>query len=913
MAEFRVIEEAAGFRWELLDENLILGVAALPRKSVGLALVDAALLKAVSTEIKVDVHKVEAGFQWSASSGVAVAVAQAPLDSRRAARAAARRFVSALPDSELPSLPEKPELGFDVEEVPGDPARRLFRGRSHPAPMMWHWDFGDGATAEGATVEHGYTRSGTYQIALCVKDAGGGERHAATQLIISIASPVTPAEPDGPEIVVPPLSRTGVTRMHDAVSFLHCGPNAPQKTMRAAALKPHRIAVIRGTVRGRGGAQEAGVPLAGVRVSVRQQPEMGFVETRGSGGFDLVVNGGATLTLIFEKEGYLTCRRRLEVPWQEYVAAAPVLMTRRGSVAGRIDFRVDAAFHLITGEETMADDAPRRQPVLLIAGGTQASDPMLDGAPPLSDAALTLLEFTAGLEAAAAMPAELPPNSALTYAVDLSAEGAENLQFDQPLYYYVDNFLDFPVGTPVPAGRFDPGRDCWVAEKNGIVIKLLGVDEGVARLDVTGDGKAADDGLLEDLGVTEAERRQLASLYESGKSLWRVPISHFSAWDFNWPYGPPPGAERPNLPRPRGNDSAPQEGAPPPRVKCQSTIDVDSQALGETLRPPNLPYGLCYSSRRAPGRRSAYSTSITLSGEKLPQPLKRIQLKISIAGRETERSYEPAPGQTDSYTWDGRDAYQRPVHGRQPVRIGVGYTYGAVYQAPSEHERSFGEYSGSATQNQARQEITLWQEWSDALGVWDARASGLGGWTLDVHHSYDPIGRVLFRGDGGERFVAAGIAEAEISLIPQGTESSTGPSLPSCSPSAVAVDEEGLVYVSDTAGRKVYRIWPDGKVELFAAFGEGAVVEANLHNPHGLAVGPEGNVYLCDHYDHCIYRFTRDGKAAIIAGSMGRKGFAGDGGPASKSLLKNPTELPFPGTEWSTLPTAATTASARSA
>ena len=44
-----------------------------------------------------------------------------------------------------------------------------------------------------------------------------------------------------------------------------------------------------------------------------------------------------------------------------------------------------------------------------------------------------------------------------------------------------------------------------------------------------------------------------------------------------------------------------------------------------------------------------------------------------------------------------------------------------------------------------------WQDWSGTIGTWNAVDTGLGGWSLDVHHSYDPIGRVLYLGDGSRR------------------------------------------------------------------------------------------------------------------------------------------------------------------
>ena len=44
------------------------------------------------------------------------------------------------------------------------------------------------------------------------------------------------------------------------------------------------------------------------------------------------------------------------------------------------------------------------------------------------------------------------------------------------------------------------------------------------------------------LGVSDAERTQLAAIYTIGQSLWRTPVPHFSGWDSNWGFGPPPDA-----------------------------------------------------------------------------------------------------------------------------------------------------------------------------------------------------------------------------------------------------------------------------------------------------------------------------------------------------------------------------------
>ena len=102
------------------------------------------------------------------------------------------------------------------------------------------------------------------------------------------------------------------------------------------------------------------------------------------------------------------------------------------------------------------------------------------------------------------------------------------------------------LGTiDVPAGYYDRGRGVWVPSDNGRIIAVLSTSAGVANLDINGDGQPDTGSALSDLGINDAERAQLAVLYPPGRSFWRVPIRHFSAWDFNWGFGPPPSADAP--------------------------------------------------------------------------------------------------------------------------------------------------------------------------------------------------------------------------------------------------------------------------------------------------------------------------------------------------------------------------------
>lgn len=103
-------------------------------------------------------------------------------------------------------------------------------------------------------------------------------------------------------------------------------------------------------------------------------------------------------------------------------------------------------------------------------------------------------------------------------------------------------------------GYYDYEQAAWVPSENGLVIKILSITDGLADLDLDGSGSAADAAALAALNITAEERQKLAALYQVGQELWRVPITHFTPWDCNWPYGPPLDADRPNLPPPRSNN-----------------------------------------------------------------------------------------------------------------------------------------------------------------------------------------------------------------------------------------------------------------------------------------------------------------------------------------------------------------------
>src|SRR5262249_29994185 len=147
-----------------------------------------------------------------------------------------------------------------------------------------------------------------------------------------------------------------------------------------------------------------------------------------------------------------------------------------------------------------------------------------------------------------------------------------------------------------------------------------------------------------------------------------------------------------------------------------------------------------------------------LGGPKLPSTVKRIERVVTVGGQTFKKSFTcPCNSNLiERFDWDGRDALGRTLKGSQHAAVDVGYTYQGIYMTAPNEEQAFGNPGTEIiTGSKARNELTLWSRWDLALGPWDARAQGLGGWTLSVHHAYDENARVLHLGDGTRRSAAS--------------------------------------------------------------------------------------------------------------------------------------------------------------
>ncbi len=105
-------------------------------------------------------------------------------------------------------------------------------------------------------------------------------------------------------------------------------------------------------------------------------------------------------------------------------------------------------------------------------------------------------------------------------------------------------------------------------------------------------------------------------------------------------------------------------------------------------------------------------------------------------------------------------------------------------------------------------------------------------------------------------------------------------------PAGVAVDGGGNLYIADTGSDRIRRVDESGIITTVAggaaggdSRGYGPAVEAALNSPSSVAVDSTGAIYIADRYNNAIRRVDESGIITTIAGS-GRRGHSGDGGRA---------------------------------
>jgi streptogramin lyase len=115
-------------------------------------------------------------------------------------------------------------------------------------------------------------------------------------------------------------------------------------------------------------------------------------------------------------------------------------------------------------------------------------------------------------------------------------------------------------------------------------------------------------------------------------------------------------------------------------------------------------------------------------------------------------------------------------------------------------------------------------------------------------------------------------------------------------PFDVAFDTAGNMFFTDTFNHTIRRVdAATGVITTVAGTGEagysgdgGPATKAQLNQPYGITLDRAGNIYVADRLNSSIRKITaRGGTIETFAGN-GRKGFAGDAGPATSASFVEP-------------------------
>ncbi|HEY2407390.1 MAG TPA: hypothetical protein VGI10_15370, partial [Polyangiaceae bacterium] len=698
----------------------------------------------------------------------------------------------------------------------------------------------------------------------------------------------------------------------------------------ATCLDPNHAALLTGTVK-----DAIGFGLSDVVVTVLGHPEAGQTLTRDDGQFDIVSNAGGTLTVHFAKTGYFPADRQVTAMWKGGAHVPDVAMIFKDPkvsvVTSNSNALQDALSSTITdtrGSRTERVIIPKNTSACVDAG-TGTCQPGCANIGTASCSALPSIsvhgtEYTVGSGNAttcnqgagvscnsadpstsglglARMPAPLPPTSEFTYAVDLTVDEAPpgaKVTFSHPVFSYVDNFLKLTNGVGVPNGYYDPKMAQWVAEDSGVVVTITDTTANCptlsgqcAKLDVTNNGvgdDVNDNAYWAQLAtfheeMTEDERHELALAYPgvtpaSPKSVWRIPLGHFSVHDFNQGGGPPDcvpkdggGQLCPDFDgQPVGGNDAPKQGS---CTECGSIIDVETQSLGESLEVMGTPFSLNYRSANTFGYLPARTALVQFSTTSHPQ-LKYDELTL-VTPSGSFQLERPVPARA-SITWNGLDAAGRRVQGSELATIMASAVYPGNYKKTGRFGSSASNETisgGFAASNPAElPDVTFTRTFTQMLTAWSAESLGLGGWQLDVHHVYDPEAKILHMGDGRSRKVDA--TGSVISLIAgNGTSVSAADGTPASQTGfsnylswpSITVAPNGDIYVAvdpvigdgttsirriDASTGKIYTVaggggsTADGVSPSCAPNQNPATCAMLAPTLHSTAIGADGSVYF---------------------------------------------------------------------
>lgn len=114
---------------------------------------------------------------------------------------------------------------------------------------------------------------------------------------------------------------------------------------------------------------------------------------------------------------------------------------------------------------------------------------------------------------------------------------------------------------------------------------------------------------------------------------------------------------------------------------------------------------------------------------------------------------------------------------------------------------------------------------------------------------------------------------------------------------------DDTLYFCDTGNHRVRIVDAQGAVRTVAGSGPdsydpaytggyggdgGPATKAKLKRPTDVALASDGSFYIADTDNNCVRKVDAAGGITTVAGQCGKRGFQGDGGPATEALLDRP-------------------------
>ncbi|RUS82250.1 hypothetical protein EGW08_009988 [Elysia chlorotica] len=272
----------------------------------------------------------------------------------------------------------------------------------------------------------------------------------------------------------------------------------------------------------------------------------------------------------------------------------------------------------------------------------------------------------------------------------------------------------------------------------------------------------------------------------------------------------------------------------------QSTIIPESQVLQESLVVPGTDVNLVYHSSESSGYMSLILIQMTPAT--IPSTLSRVYLRVSVEGVTLTKMFEADANLKYTFAWDRENAYKQPVYGIVTARVHVGYQHLSCSRI-------------------------YWETQSATLNGYDMTASHIGGWNLDIHHTYNYQEGILHKGDGTNIYLKEKPKKI-ISILGNGERrhnkcndcNGKAQNNQLLSPMALASGLDGSLYVGDY--NFIRKLSPN-REEIASIMEQSA---ETTPYPYYMTVSPvDGRLYITDFMERKIKRVRNMGPVPDLA------------------------------------------------